>query len=484
MLPPHSLATILVLGDSMLDVYVSGKVERISPEAPVPVLRHMRDAEVVGGAANVAANVVRLGAAARLIALVGDDADGARLAALLAAAGVVFDAVIDPTRPTISKTRVMSGSHQLLRVDREDHAPIASSVEKAVLERVAAALPNVKALVISDYAKGLLTDRVLRGVIEAARAAGVPVLVDPKRRDFSIYAGAALIKPNRAELSIAAGSPCETDEDVRLAAETVIADTGASVLVTRSEKGMSWFAADATPIHMPTQAKLVFDVSGAGDTVIAAVACCIVNAMPVEQTMRIANLAAGIVVSKPGTATVSLDELRAAAHEHELPSAFRKGALATRGEAMAIREHWRREGLTVGFTNGCFDLVHPGHIAILRGSARHCDRLIVALNTDASTARLKGPTRPIQRETARATVVGAIHCVDLVVLFDDDTPLDLIAALSPDVLIKGADYTEDQIVGADVVRAAGGRVERVTLVEGQSTTELIRRGAVTTAGAR
>jgi D-beta-D-heptose 7-phosphate kinase/D-beta-D-heptose 1-phosphate adenosyltransferase len=230
---------------------------------------------------------------------------------------------------------------------------------------------------------------------------------------------------------------------------------------------------------MPTQAKLVFDVSGAGDTVIAAVACCIVNAMPVEQTMRIANLAAGIVVSKPGTATVSLDELRAAAHEHELPSAFRKGALATRGEAVAIREHWRREGLTVGFTNGCFDLIHPGHIAILRGSARHCDRLIVALNTDASTARLKGPTRPIQRETARATVVGAIHCVDLVVLFDDDTPLDLIAALSPDVLIKGADYTEDQIVGADVVRAAGGRVERVTLVDGQSTTELIRRGAVT-----
>ena len=244
---------------------------------------------------------------------------------------------------------------------------------------------------------------------------------------------------------------------------------------------MSYFSSGAVPIHMPTHAKLVFDVSGAGDAVMATFAYGLVGRLPIEQTMRLANLSAGIVVSKPGTATITLDELRAEAALHEEAAAFRKGGLASVDEARAIREHWRRQGLSVGFTNGCFDLLHPGHVAILRGAARLCDRLVVGLNSDESVARLKGPTRPVQRANARAAVLGAIDCVDLVVVFDHDTPFDLIGALVPDVLIKGADYTEEQIVGADVVRAAGGKVERIKLVEGQSTSDLIRRANVATA---
>ncbi len=384
-------------------------------------------------------------------------------------------------RMTTSKTRVMGGSHHLMRIDREDLSPISEAVEDEVLARLKSILRRVRALAISDYAKGMLTDRVLVGAIAMARAEGVPVIVDPKRRDFSLYAGADVIKPNRAELAAASGLHCHTDDEVIRAAEAVMRQTGANLLVTRAEKGMSYFSSGAVPIHMPTQAKLVFDVSGAGDAVMATFAYGLVGRLPIEQTMRLANLSAGIVVSKPGTATITLDELRAEAALHEEASAFRKGGLASVDEARAIREHWRRQGLSVGFTNGCFDLLHPGHVAILRGAARLCDRLVVGLNSDESVARLKGPTRPVQRANARAAVLGAIDCVDLVVVFENDTPFDLIGALVPDVLIKGADYTEEQIVGADVVRAAGGRVERIKLVEGQSTSDLIRRANIATA---
>ena len=478
MLPAHSQSSLLVVGDSMLDVYVSGKVERISPEAPVPVMRHSDNRDVAGGAANVAANIARLGAKARLISPVGADLEAERLAQMLGAAGVAFEPVVDSSRPTIVKTRMMSGAHQLLRVDREIVAPLSPALEEAMLARIETALAQVQGLVLSDYCKGALTDRVLRGAIDAARARGLPVFVDPKRRDFAAYAGATLITPNRAELAAATGLACHSDEEVVQAARQIIAATGAAILATRSAEGMSYIGEGAAPIHMPTRAKLVFDVSGAGDTVIAAVACCLVNGLPIEQTMRLANLAAGIVVSKPGAATVSWEELRASADDHEMPSLLRKGALATRDEAAAIRKHWRHEGLDVGFTNGCFDLLHPGHIATLRFAASQCDRLIVGLNGDSSVARLKGPSRPIQDEQARATVLGAIHCVDLVVLFDEDTPHDLIAALSPDALVKGADYGQGEIVGADIVEAAGGRVVRAPLVAGLSTTGLIARGAI------
>lgn len=459
----------------MLDLYVNGDVERISPEAPVPVVRYQSIAPVAGGAGNVAVNMAALGIPVRLVGMVGNDSEGSQLQALLKAAGVQFHAVTVHGRATTSKTRVMGGSQHLLRMDREDLSKVSPEVEARILDELKNALGHAKVLAISDYAKGVVTDRVLVEAIALARARNVSVLVDPKRRDFSLYAGAQLIKPNRLELATATGMICQSDEDVRMAAEVLVKLTGATLMVTRSEKGMSYFAPGAMPIHMATEAQAVFDVSGAGDTVFAAIAYGFANGIPMQQTMRLANIAAGIVVSKPGTATVSLDELRAAAAASGADWHQRKGPVVTAEVAATIREHWRQQGLTVGFTNGCFDILHPGHIAILRGAASHCDRLIIGLNADASVARLKGPTRPVQTDTARASVLGAIDCVDLVVIFDEDTPLRLIQALVPDVLAKGADYGESQIVGADIVRAAGGRVERIELVPGQSTTELIRK---------
>jgi len=388
---------------------------------------------------------------------------------------MTFDPVIASGRTTTSKTRVMAGNQHLLRIDREDTSPIARDVEEVVLAQLEAALAQAHVLAISDYAKGFLTDRVLAGAVALARARGIPVLIDPKRPDFSIYAGAHLIKPNRRELAMASGLPCVSDDEIERAARMLIARTGAGLMVTRSENGMSFFASASPPIHMPTEAKSVFDVSGAGDTVFATLACGFASGLSIKQTMRLANIAAGIVVSKPGTATVSLDELRAAAAKLEAHSAFQKGGLVSPSVATAVRQHWRRQGLTVGFTNGCFDLLHPGHIAILRGAASHCDRLIVGLNADSSVSRLKGSSRPIQSEADRAAVLGAIDCVDLVVIFEEDTPLRLIEAVKPDVLVKGADYAESQIVGTDIVHGTGGRVERIELVSGHSTTDLIRR---------
>jgi D-beta-D-heptose 7-phosphate kinase/D-beta-D-heptose 1-phosphate adenosyltransferase len=470
-------ATVVVLGDAMIDLYVTGDVDRISPEAPVPVLRHRGDRAVAGGAGNVAANVVSLGASAKLISVVGNDANGDQLGALLQGMGVAFEPVTVLGRTTSSKTRVMAGNQHFVRIDKEDASPITQEAEEAVLARVETALSKGRVLAISDYAKGLLTDRVLASAIALAQARGVPVLVDPKRSNFSAYVGASLIKPNRRELAAASGLSCASDDEVEQAARTMIEQTGASMMVTRSEKGISYFAQGTSAIHMPTEAKSVFDVSGAGDTVFATVACGVANELSIEQTMRLANIAAGIVVSKPGTATVGLDELRAAAAHHEAHAALRKGGLVSQAAAVAIRKHWRRQGLRVGFTNGCFDLLHPGHISILRGAARHCDRLIVGLNADSSVSRLKGASRPVQSELARAVVLGAVDCVDLVTIFNDDTPASLIEAILPDVLVKGADYAVEQIIGADIVLAAGGRVERVGLVPGQSTTELVRRAA-------
>jgi len=477
MFPAHARPSLLVVGDVMLDVYVTGKVERISPEAPAPVLRHGGGREVAGGAANVAANIVSLGGRARLIGVVGKDPEAGRLAQLLAKADVAFDPIVDPERPTTVKTRVMSGAHQMLRVDREIDQAIPDALARPMLERVESALGDVQGLVLSDYAKGALSDRLLHGAIAAAKARNVPVFVDPKRRDFSVYAGASLITPNSGELAAATGLVCESDEQIETAARRLNGLTGAAILVTRSEKGMSYVAAGQAPVHMSTKARQVFDVSGAGDTVIAALAWCLTNGWPVEETMRLANLAAGVVVGKPGAATVSWEELRTSADDHEMPSFLRQGAATSRREAIAIREHWRREGLQVGFTNGCFDIIHPGHIATLRFAGSHCDRLIVGLNSDASVARLKGPMRPLQEERARATVLGAIQSVDLVVTFEEDTPEDLIAALRPDVLIKGADYADSEIIGADIVRAAGGRVLRAPLVEGLSTSRIIADAA-------
>ncbi len=338
-------------------------------------------------------------------------------------------------------------------------------------------MPWADAVVLSDYAKGLCNDRIIRMVIDAAAAADKASIIDPKRRDFSIYRNATLIKPNRRELSDATHLPCETDQQAEAASLAAIAKTNSAILLTRSEHGMSYFERNKKPLHLKTAAQDVFDVSGAGDTVLALAALGTAAKLPVSELMRLANAAAGIVVSKVGTAVVSARELDEALEAGSHGSDPNKGSSLDLDEAVRRREEWRKRGLRVGFTNGCFDLLHPGHVSLLKSAAAECDRLIVAINSDASARRLKGPTRPVQDESSRAYVLGALSAVDLVLVFDEDTPAEAISALKPDLLVKGADYSVEQVVGAETVRAASGRVLLLPLVRGQSTTSLIRRAA-------
>ena len=470
---------VIVIGDLMLDKYLSGSVERLSPEAPVPVLLRESERAVLGGAANVCANLAAFGAEVVVIGVIGRDEAGSVLLDLLRAYPKLDTdhLVIDPHRPTTCKIRVMSGAHQMVRIDAEASAHITAEVEQAVASAIENKLSSADVVVVSDYAKGLCNDRVIRLGIEMAAQAGKASIIDPKQRNFAIYRNATLIKPNRRELTDATGLPCKTDQQAEAAALAAIARTNSAILLTRSEHGMSYFERGKKPLHLKTAAQDVFDVSGAGDTVLALAALGTAARLPAGELMRLANAAAGIVVSKIGTAVVSaweLDEALAAESHQSEPN---KGASVGLDEAVRRREEWRKRGLKVGFTNGCFDLLHPGHVAALKSAATECDRLIVAINSDASIRRLKGPDRPLQDERSRACVMGALSAVDLVVVFDEDTPAETIAALKPDLLAKGADYATDQVVGADTVRAVGGRVLLVPLVRGHSTTSLIRRAA-------
>lgn len=467
--------SILVVGDAMLDVSVSGSVDRISPEAPVPVIRQENTIETGGGAANVALNIVAMGSAAHLVTCGGADPEGERLAGLLRHAGVSLDMVAAPGRPTTVKTRFLARHNQLLRLDREVTTPIAPACEEQVIAALQAQIGKCRLVVISDYGKGLVTDRVIAATMSLAAGAGVPVIVDPKRRNLADYRGASFIKPNRRELEAATSLPATDDRQVEAAASSLAATTGATLLVTRSEDGMSLVRPDGPAIHMPTHAHEIVDVTGAGDAAIAAFSIGIAQSRPAEEAMAFANIAAGISVLKLGTATVSAPEIE---HERavfagQLP--VPKGSRVPAETASLLRAQWRQQRLTVGFTNGCFDLFHPGHVALLRETARQCDRLIVGLNSDASVRRLKGETRPVQNEEARAEILGAIGHVDLVVVFDEDTPRDLIARLEPDLLTKGADYRIEDIVGGDIVRQLGGRVRTIDLVPGHSSTRLINR---------
>ena len=468
---------IVVVGDLMLDKYLSGSVERLSPEAPVPVLLREAERAVLGGAANVCANLAALGAEVTVVGVIGRDNAGSLLLDLLRAHPKLNPdlLVIDGDRPTTCKIRVMSGVHQMVRIDAESRMDIAAEVEAALASAIRQSVPFADVVVLSDYAKGLCNDRIIRTVIDAAAEAGKAAIIDPKRRDFSIYRDATLIKPNRRELAEATGLPCETDRQAEIAALAAIAQTDSAILLTRSEHGMSFFERNSKPLHLKTAAQDVFDVSGAGDTVLAVAALGSAVKLPVGEMMRFANAAAGIVVSKIGTAVVSAKELDEALEAEAHGSDPNKGASLSLDEAVRRREEWRKRGLRVGFTNGCYDLLHPGHVSLLKSAAAECDRLIVAINSDASVRRLKGPTRPVQDERARAYVLGALSAVDLVVVFDEDTPAETIAALNPDLLVKGADYAMDEVVGADTVRAANGRVLLVPLVRGQSSSSIIRR---------
>ncbi|OOG63079.1 bifunctional heptose 7-phosphate kinase/heptose 1-phosphate adenyltransferase [Sinorhizobium sp. A49] len=472
--------SILVLGDVMLDKFVYGDVERVSPEAPIPVLHFREEVQMLGGAANVARNVVALGGRAILVGVIGDDSAGTLISEdLTRKEDIVGCLVRAKDVPTTVKTRFVSGGQQIMRLDIETCLNMDRSLEDEVCSTFAALTDEVDAVILSDYAKGTLSKSVVQRVIELARARNLPIIVDPKTRDVARYAGATILTPNAAEAAMMTGCDCVDDDSAELAARQICTLAGVdSVVITRGPRGMTVFAPQSGtpgPVHIPTSASEVFDVSGAGDTVAATLALAIGAGEEVENAADIANIAAGISIGKRGTSIVMPHELRRSIREH---SYLGSQKIVTNDEAVTVVADWQKAGLRVGFTNGCYDLLHPGHIQLLKKARLACDRLVVALNTDASVRRLKGEMRPVQSEVARATVMASIDSVDIVTLFTEDTPLALIQRLVPDVLVKGADYTVNSVVGADIVIGAGGEVVLVPLEEGHSTTSLIARANV------
>lgn len=464
----------LVIGDVIVDRYILGSADRISPEAPVPVLRQISRKATPGGAANVASNIVALGGQATVIGIVGNDEASSELEDLLAQHGVSSRLTKVYDRPTISKTRLVANNHQMIRLDDEYTATVDRDVEDSLFGVVSREIAQADIVILSDYAKGTLSDELCLRIIQLASQLGLATLVDPKRKDWSAFAGATIITPNRSELMMFTGMPCDTDEEAEAAAAVAHVETKAGILLTRSERGMSFFTGGEKPTHIPTAAREVFDVSGAGDTVVAAFALGLGSSLPIEQVMRIANLAAAIAVGKVGTAIVTEKELADAIAEEMHREEKEVASHISHSQALKLRESWRERGLSVGIANGCFDIIHPGHVTLIRNAAAQCDRLIVALNSDASVRRLKGPERPVQKEDARAHVMSMIKGVDAVVLFDEDTPETLICSLSPDVLFKGADYQVHQIAGASHVLLKGGRVELIDLIPGHSTTSIVQ----------
>ncbi len=467
-------AHVVCVGDVMLDRFVYGEVERISPEAPIPVLRIAREAVTVGGAGNVARNLSAIGTETRLFGVVGDDPAGREAAEVLSFENAVtLSLSVDGARPTTVKTRFIAGGQQLLRTDEEELTALSDALLGQLSTDVGASVAdgNCGALILSDYGKGVLTDTMIKAAMETARAAGVPVVVDPKGVDFARYRGAGVITPNRRELAAASRMPVDSDVEVAAAARHLIETCGLeAVIATRGADGMT-VVTGADEVHLPALAREVFDVSGAGDTVVATVAAGLAAGMSVVDAAQLANVAAGLVVAKVGTAVVRLDELA-----DELGGA--PGLAAKIMDNAALQERvaqWRARGLSVGFTNGCFDIVHPGHISLIEQASAACDRLIVALNDDASVGRLKGEGRPVQPEGARARVIASLAGVDGVVLFAEDTPMELIEAVRPDVLVKGADYAVNEVVGGDLVASYGGRVVLADLIDGFSTTDTISR---------
>lgn len=474
-------ARVLCIGDVMLDRFVYGKVERISPEAPIPVLAIEREVSMLGGSGNVVRNLAALGVETAFITVLGDDQAAREVTHLIAKeTGVEPHLLVEPRRRTTIKTRFVGGSQQILRADHETIAAVRPMLATDLIGRAGDACKDCAVVVLSDYGKGVLDLETTRGLIACAREHGLPVIVDPKGKDYAArYAGATLLTPNRRELAEATGMPVGNDAEIVAACRHLISTCNIEgVLATRSQEGMTLVLRQGSPSdlmvrHYPAEAREVFDVSGAGDTVLATLAAAIAADLSWETACHLANVAAGIVVGKVGTAAVLPREIQAALQNHALMSAEAK--VVNRTRLLELTALWRGQGLKIGFTNGCFDLLHPGHVSLLAQARKACDRLVVGLNSDASVKRLKGETRPVQHEGARALVLASLASVDLVSLFSEDTPLELIKSLRPDVLVKGADYTVATVVGADIVQGYGGRVVLAELTPGQSTTAMIGR---------
>jgi D-beta-D-heptose 7-phosphate kinase/D-beta-D-heptose 1-phosphate adenosyltransferase len=478
---PHifSETHILVVGDIMLDQYHWGEVKRISPEGPVPIVHIREKSFVLGGAGNVAANLSGLGCKATIIGIYGNDPAGVRVRDILREKNITAGLVVQDSRSTITKTRIMAQGQQLIRLDEENPDPIGPELSEKIFHTIEQNFSDYHAVILSDYGKGIFQAKDLcRDIISLCKKKSVPVLVDPKGTDWDRYRHATAITPNTSELKLVAGADPLHDT-------TSLVDAGRSIrkkldvgwlIVTRGPKGMLLAGPDEQAIEIPSVAREVYDVSGAGDTVISTIAAAIAAGLSFPEAASLANTAAGIVVGKIGTQPINIIELGDALQLEESKGRSSKGLHThTLEGARILIKSWRNAGKKIVFTNGCFDLLHPGHINLLHQARSFGDRLVIGLNSDASVKRLKGDSRPILSELDRAAILSALNCVDLVVLFDEDTPLSLISDLRPDILVKGADYKPDEVVGRDVVEAYGGQVRLVQLLEGYSTTGIANK---------
>lgn len=463
----------LVIGDVMLDRYLIGSVGRISPEAPVPIVLLNQQNERAGGAANVAANLALLGIKTHMIGCVGDDTEGATLLKLLQQLAIDTSGIyISKNRPTIAKTRVLSGHQQMLRLDQESNAVFNAAENlglNAAIKQQLALKPGV--VILSDYAKGLLSEVTCQAIITQCKALNIKVLVDPKGRDYSKYSGATALTPNKKETAEA----CDTTiDDADLISKASILKQKLQLeflAVTRGEEGISLI--DDKTHHLPAIAKQVFDVSGAGDTVIATLAAGLMHNLSVLQSLQLANIAAAVVVGKVGTVPISqADLLEAMASQQGSEQAHKVCDL----DQLNFKVNaWKKANQKIVFTNGCFDLLHAGHVTYLEAAKKRGDKLILGLNTDRSVSAIKGPTRPVVHENDRARVLAALESVDAVILFDEDTPLNLINAIKPNVIAKGSDYSAEQVVGGKEVQSWGGEIALIDLVEGRSTSNMIKK---------
>jgi D-beta-D-heptose 7-phosphate kinase/D-beta-D-heptose 1-phosphate adenosyltransferase len=468
---------IVVVGDFMLDHYVYGNADRLSPDAPVPILAVEREEWKPGGAANVALDLAALRCEVVCLGIVGDDHHGRELVKALAAAGCTGDTLVRvPGRPTTVKQNFVGlAQHRhpqkMFRVDIEDRSPVDERTAARLLAAATDAMTSADALCIEDYNKGVLTDPVCHQLIELARSRGVPVLVDPAAvRDYARYRGSTCITPNRTEAALATGLP--PDQTEAMAQKLLDGLDLETVVLTLDKQGALLLDRHHPPLQVPTQARAVYDVTGAGDMVLAMLAAARANGADWPAAVALANAAAGLEVEKFGVVPIPIGEvlLSLLRQRHE-----QIGKVRTLEQLLPELDAYRRQGKTIGFTNGCFDILHAGHVAYLRRARQAADLLVVGVNSDSSIRRIKGPDRPVNHQEDRVMVLSELQSVDYLVVFDHDTPIDLIRAVRPDVLIKGADYSREQVVGADLVESYGGRIELVELVEGRSTTNIIRR---------
>jgi len=463
------------VGDVMVDQFVHGEAARLSAEAPVPIMAHKSQVSMLGGAGNVARNIAALGGHVALVGVIGDDRVAHQATQLIGdIEGLEGFLATEVDRATSLKTRYVAGGQQLLRVDHEDVGEVSGETQKRLVDLISDASAGVGAILLSDYGKGVITDAVIAACLAAARANGAPLIVDSKARSFRRYGDADLVKPNAAELAHATGLATETDAEIEVALAAALEHCACrSILVTRAAKGMS-LAVRGQPVrHFPGVPRQVFDVSGAGDTALAALGLALAAGAAIDQAVELALLASGVVVGKSGTAIVTPEELLEA--EISLHRAPAEAKIAAPERMIAEIARWRAQGFKIGFTNGCFDILHRGHVAYLTQAKSWCDKLIVGLNSDSSIRTLKGEGRPVNDLESRALVLAGLGSVDLVVSFSEETPIALIEAARPDVLVKGADYTVEGVVGNEFVQSYGGQVRLAGLVDGFSTTATIRK---------